>query len=148
MYLMTTSTDGPNSNYSGVNRIKSKQKLVPNCNVHVTNPCSTFTCFVAVLPGRNDEVELDWAPKGQKDTIDKYLQTLPTEALPVKGSQAAHQRKQLLQKQIPIHDIDPSLCHELNEDEVAKMEEYIGHVKNSSVGVGQLVNLSNVINGK
>uniref|UniRef100_A0AAR5Q7A9 Testin n=2 Tax=Dendroctonus ponderosae TaxID=77166 RepID=A0AAR5Q7A9_DENPD len=99
-----------------------------------------------VLPGINDEVELDWAPKGQKDTIDKYLQTLPTEALPVKGSQAAHQRKQLLQKQIPIHDIDPSLCHELNEEEVAKMEEYIGHIKNSSVGVGQIVTLSNVIN--
>ncbi|KAL1502382.1 hypothetical protein ABEB36_007529 [Hypothenemus hampei] len=100
-----------------------------------------------VLPGKNDEVELEWAPKGQKDTVDKYLKTLAPENLPVKGSQAAQNRKQLLQKQIPIHDIDPSLCHELNEDEVSKMEEYIAHIKNSSVGVGQLVNLSNIIRG-
>ncbi|CAG9767710.1 unnamed protein product [Ceutorhynchus assimilis] len=98
-----------------------------------------------VLPGKNDEVELEWAPKGHKDTVDKYLKTLPPEALPVKGSQAAQERKQQLQKQIPVHDIDPALCHELNEDEVAKMEDYIAHIKNSSVGVGQIVNLSSVI---
>lgn len=101
-----------------------------------------------MLPGKNDEVELEWAPKGQKDTIDKYLKTLPAEALPVKGSQAAQERKQLLQKQIPVHDIDPALCHELNEEEVAKMEEYLAHIKKSSVGVGQIVNLSSVIKGK
>jgi len=63
------------------------------------------------------------------------------------GSQAAQERKQLLQKQLPIHDIDPALCHELNEEEVTRMEEYIAHIKNSSVGVGQIVNLSNVIKG-
>ncbi|XP_050313961.1 uncharacterized protein LOC126748645 [Anthonomus grandis grandis] len=98
-----------------------------------------------VLPGKKDEVELEWAPKGHKETIDKYLKTLPPESLPVKGSQAAQERKQLLQKQIPVHDIDPSLCHELNEEEVKKMEDYIDHVKKSSVGVGQIVNLSSVI---
>ncbi|XP_060533140.1 uncharacterized protein LOC132706074 [Cylas formicarius] len=98
-----------------------------------------------VLPGKKDEVELEWAPKGQKDTIDKYLKTLDPGKIPIKGSHAAQERRQMLQKQIPIHDIDPSLCHELNEDEVHKMKEYIAHVKNSSVGVGQIVNLSNVI---
>ncbi|XP_066255757.1 uncharacterized protein Tes [Euwallacea similis] len=98
-----------------------------------------------ILPGRKDEVELEWAPKGHKETIDKYLKTLPPEALPVKGSQAAQDRKQLLQKQIPVHDIDPGLCHELNDEEVARMEEYVDHIKSSSVGVGQIVNLSTVI---
>ncbi|RZB40696.1 PET and/or LIM domain containing protein [Asbolus verrucosus] len=91
-----------------------------------------------VLPGKKDEVELDWAPKGNTETIDRYLKTLSPESLPVKGSQAAQARKQLLQKQIPIHDIDPSLCHELTDSELVKMQDYIKHMK-SSAGVGQVI---------
>ncbi|KAJ3615789.1 hypothetical protein Zmor_012295 [Zophobas morio] len=94
-----------------------------------------------VLPGKKDEVELDWAPKGNTETIDKYLKTLAPESLPVKGSQAAQERKQLLQKQIPIHDIDPTLCHELTDSELAKMQDYIKHMKNSA-GVGQVIQFS------
>lgn len=105
-----------------------------------------FNIFV-VLPGKRDELELDWAPKGNADIVDKYLKTLPSDQLPLKGSQAAKDRKQQLQKQIPIHDIDPSLCHELTENELNKMNEYIAHVKKSSVGVGQIVNLSSIIKG-
>ncbi|XP_028132441.1 uncharacterized protein LOC114327921 [Diabrotica virgifera virgifera] len=101
-----------------------------------------------VLPGKKDEIDLDWVPKGHNDTVEKYLKTLPPEQLPVKGSQAAQDRKQLLQKQIPIHDIDPTLCHELTEDELEKMKEYIAHVKQTSAGVGQLVSLSSIIRGK
>jgi hypothetical protein len=91
-----------------------------------------------VLPGKKDEVELDWAPKGNTETIDRYLKTLSPESLPVKGSQAAQARKQLLQKQIPIHDIDPTLCHELTDSELAKMQDYIKHMKDSA-GVGQVI---------
>ncbi|XP_018572172.1 uncharacterized protein LOC108911667 [Anoplophora glabripennis] len=97
------------------------------------------------LPGKKDELELDWTPKGHNETVDKYLKTLPPEQLPVKGSQAAQDRKQLLQKQIPIHDIDPTLCHELSNDELKQMNDYISHVKQTSVGVGQIVSLSNII---
>lgn len=100
-----------------------------------------------MLPGKKDELELDWVPKGHNETIDKYLKTIPSDQLPVKGSQAAQDRKQQLQKQIPIHDIDPALCHELTEDELNKMNEYIAHVKQSSVGVGQIVSLSSIIKG-
>lgn len=97
------------------------------------------------LPGKKDELELEWTPKGHNETVDKYLKTLPPEQLPVKGSQAAQDRKQLLQKQIPIHDIDPTLCHELSNDELKQMNDYISHVKQTSVGVGQIVSLSNII---
>lgn len=90
-------------------------------------------------------MELDWIPKGHNETVDKYLKTLPPEQLPVKGSPAAQDRKQLLQKQIPIHDIDPTLCHELSNDELKQMNDYICHVKQASVGVGQIVSLSNII---
>lgn len=110
------------------------------------NLCTNFFLF-SVLPGKKDELELDWAPKGHNDIVDKYLKTLPQEQLPIPGSQAAQDRKQLLQKQIPVHDVDPTLCHELNDEEMKKMNEYISHVKKSSVGVGQIVNLSSLIKG-
>lgn len=61
--------------------------------------------------------------------------------LPVKGSAAAQERKQLLQKQIPIHDIDPTLCHELTDKELKQMNEYIAHVKQNSVGMGHVIQL-------
>ncbi|XP_044260148.1 testin [Tribolium madens] len=91
-----------------------------------------------VLPGKKDEVELEWAPKGNSETIDRYLKTVAPEMLPVKGSQAAQERKQLLQKQIPIHDLDPSLCHELTDSELNQMQDYIKHMKGSA-GVGQII---------
>ncbi|EFA05229.2 testin [Tribolium castaneum] len=91
-----------------------------------------------VLPGKKDEVELEWAPKGNTETIDRYLKTVAPETLPVKGSQAAQERKQLLQKQIPIHDLDPSLCHELTDSELNQMQDYIKHMKGSA-GVGQII---------
>lgn len=93
------------------------------------------------LPGKKEEIILEWTPKGHNETVDKFLKTLPPELLPVRGSAAAQERKQLLQKQIPIHDIDPTLCHELTEPELLQMNEYIAHVKQSSVGIGHVVQL-------
>lgn len=97
-------------------------------------------CVILELPDRK-EVILEWTPKGHNETVDKFLKNLPPELLPVRGSAAAQERKQLLQKQIPIHDIDPTLCHELTEAELLKMNEYIAHVKQSSVGMGLVVQL-------
>lgn len=99
-----------------------------------------------VLNG-NTEIELEWTPKGQQEIVDNYLKTVPQASLPVKGSLAAQERKQMLQKQIPVHDIDPSLCHDLNEEETKKMEEYVAHVKQCSIGVGQIIDLSSIIRG-
>ncbi|CAG9861683.1 unnamed protein product [Phyllotreta striolata] len=101
-----------------------------------------------LLPGKKDEIDLEWAPKGHNDTIDKYLKTLPPDQLPIKGSEAAQSRRRLLHKQIPIHDVDPALCHDLTDDELSKMNEYIAHVRQSSAGVGRIVSLSSIIRGK
>lgn len=98
------------------------------------------------MTGAKGEIELEWTPKGQNETVDKYLRNLPPELLPVKGSAAAQERKQLLQKQIPIHDIDPTLCHELTDAELKQMNEYIAHVKQDSVGTGHLIELQLIKN--
>ncbi|XP_017773439.1 PREDICTED: uncharacterized protein LOC108560419 [Nicrophorus vespilloides] len=92
-----------------------------------------------VLPGKKDEVVLDWAPKGSKEAVESYLRDIPTEMLPIKGSKAAKDRKLLLQKQMPMHDLDPTLCDALTEDETKKMGDYVKHLQDHSVGVGKLV---------
>ncbi|KAF2896286.1 hypothetical protein ILUMI_09893 [Ignelater luminosus] len=101
-----------------------------------------------VLPGRKDAVELEWTPKGQNDVVETYLKDLPVNLLPIKGSAAAQERKQLLQKQIPLHDIDPTLCHALSENEVKQMNDYIAHVKQNSVGVGHIMKLNELLKNR
>lgn len=81
---------------------------------------------------------MEWTPKGPKEVVDNFLKNTPAELLPVKGSAAAKVRKRLLQKQVPLHDIDPTLCHALTEEEVKQMNDYISHIKESSVGVGHI----------
>lgn len=94
-----------------------------------------FLIFTIVLAGKEDAVTLDWTPKGSNTDVKKYLEGLPEELLPVKGSEAARMRKQRLQKQLPAHDIDASLCHALSPDEIQQLEEYVAHIKNHSVGM-------------
>lgn len=87
-------------------------------------------------------------PKGPNDAVESYLKDLPVNLLPIKGSPAAQERKQLLQKQIPLHDIDPSLCHALTENEVKQMNDYIAHVKQHSVGVGHILKLNELLKNR
>ncbi|KAK4878724.1 hypothetical protein RN001_011230 [Aquatica leii] len=101
-----------------------------------------------VLPGRKDAVELEWTPKGQSEIVDTYLKELPINLLPIKGSPAAQERKQLLQKQIPLHDIDPALCHALSDHEIKQMNDYVAHVKQNSVGMGHILKLNEILKNR
>ena len=47
----------------------------------------------------------------------RYLNELPETTLPVAGSDGAKQRHRKLEKQFPVHDIDPEVCHELTPKE-------------------------------
>lgn len=94
------------------------------------------------LPGKKDELELEWMPKGQKDAVEHFLKTLPADLLPIKGSTAAQNRKERLLKQIPLHDIDPTFCHDLTEPELKQMNDYIKDVKDNIVGQGEIIRLT------
>lgn len=87
-----------------------------------------------VLKGSNNEVILEFTPKGSSNDVKKYLDELPADLVPVKGSEAAKLRKQRLQKQMPAHDIDPTLCHALTDDETKQLEEYVAFIRKHSVG--------------
>ena len=43
---------------------------------------------------------------------------------------------QRLEKQFPVHDIEPEKCHDLPPEELKSMQEYVGHVKKEVAGLG------------
>lgn len=61
--------------------------------------------------------------------------------IPVSGSKAAMKRKERLEFQVPAHDLDASLCHNLSENEVAQLTQYVEKIKENSVGQGVVVRL-------
>jgi hypothetical protein len=48
----------------------------------------------------------------------EYMQQLPPSKLPISGSDGALFRRQQLEKQLPLHDLDASKCHGLTPDEI------------------------------
>lgn len=61
--------------------------------------------------------------------------------IPVSGSKAAIKRKERLEYQVPAHDLDASLCHNLTENEAAQLTQYVEKIKEHSVGQGVVVRL-------
>jgi hypothetical protein len=48
------------------------------------------------------------------------LNELPETMLPVAGSDGAKQRQRNLEKQFPVHDVEPEQCHELTPTELER----------------------------
>ncbi|XP_076237072.1 testin LIM domain protein isoform X2 [Calliopsis andreniformis] len=68
------------------------------------------------------------------------MKALPVEKLPIKGSAGAALRRQLLQKQLPLHDIDHKVCDELSEQETKQFEKYLENIK-KYVGQGMVTKI-------
>ena len=65
------------------------------------------------------EVVLDWAPAGVSSYIaSKYLRSLPDGHVSIQGSEGAVRRKKQLEKQFPLHDVEPGQCHQLSQREI------------------------------
>lgn len=69
------------------------------------------------------------------------MKQVGTDNIPVSGSKAAIKRKERLEFQVPAHDLDASLCHNLTENEVAQLTKYVEKIKENSVGQGVVVRL-------
>lgn len=68
--------------------------------------------------------------------------------IPVSGSKAAIKRKERLEYQVPAHDLDASLCHNLSENEAAQLTQYVEKIKEHSVGQGIVVRLGQTQKGQ
>ena len=84
------------------------------------------------------EIPFEWVPPDtSKELATDYMKALPVDKLPIKGSAGAAFRRQQLQKQLPLHDIDHKACDELSDQERKQFEEYLENLKNY-VGQGKV----------
>lgn len=89
----------------------------------------------------DDETTFEWVPPDTtKELAMDYMKALPAEKLPIKGSVGAVLRRQLLQKQLPLHDIDHKVCDELSEQEQKQFEKYLENIK-KYVGQGKVMKM-------
>ncbi|XP_076276590.1 testin LIM domain protein isoform X2 [Lasioglossum baleicum] len=68
------------------------------------------------------------------------MRALPMEKLPIKGSAGAALRRQLLQKQLPLHDVEYEVCDKLSEQEKKHFEKYLENIK-KYVGQGAVTKM-------
>lgn len=71
---------------------------------------------------------------------------METENIPITGSKAAIKRKERLKYQVPMHDLDASLCHNLSENEISQLTQYVGQIKEKNVGQGVVVRVADMEN--
>jgi len=94
-----------------------------------------------------EEVVLDWAPPGVSSILaSKYLRSLPDGHVSIQGSEGAVRRKKQLEKQFPLHDVEPGQCHQLTQGEIDTMTSYVDNVKKNVVGQGILHELGIGVN--
>ncbi|XP_015434947.1 PREDICTED: testin-like [Dufourea novaeangliae] len=87
------------------------------------------------------EEAFEWIPPDTtKELATEYMKALPIDKLPIKGSAGAALRRQLLQKQLPLHDIDSKFCDELSEQEKNQFEKYLENIK-KYVGQGTVTKI-------
>lgn len=67
------------------------------------------------------------------------MNELETDNIPITGTPAAIKRKERLNYQVPMHDLDASLCHNLSESEASQLTKYVGQIKEHNVGQGMVV---------
>ena len=66
-----------------------------------------------------EEVVLDWVPPGVEISVaSKYLKALPEGHVSIQGSEGAVRRRKQLEKQFPLHDVEPDNCHQLSRGEI------------------------------
>jgi len=84
-----------------------------------------------------EEVVLDWVPPGVETSLaSKYLKALPEGHVSIQGSEGAVRRRKQLEKQFPLHDVEPDNCHQLSRGEINTMNNYVENVKRNVAGQG------------
>lgn len=87
--------------------------------------------------------KFDWVPPNvHKDLASEYMQLLPSDKLPISGSEGAMYRRQQLEKQVPLHDFNANVCHNLTAAEADAMTSYLENLKENAVGQGLVKKLT------
>ncbi|RZF44669.1 hypothetical protein LSTR_LSTR000621 [Laodelphax striatellus] len=88
-------------------------------------------------------VTMDWVPPGVSvDLAAEYMKKLPSTKVPISGSAGALYRRQQFERQLPVHDLSPGLCHQLTPHEIDELNKYLSNIKTDVVGQGKVEKLS------
>lgn len=91
--------------------------------------------------------KFDWVPPNiHKDLASEYMQLLPSDKLPISGSEGALYRRQQLERQVPLHDFNANVCHNLTIEEADAMSSYLENLKENAVGQGLIKKLTDSTN--
>ncbi|KAM4618993.1 testin [Polymixia lowei] len=106
-------------------------------------PVTVNATSANVVPVKKDvpmkSVTYEWAPPVANQYLAvRYIELLPPEKRPVAGTEGAVYRRQQMARQLPEHDQDPSLCHELSPAEVKQMQQFVRKYKDEALGVGDI----------
>ncbi|XP_015377424.1 PREDICTED: testin [Diuraphis noxia] len=94
-----------------------------------------------------NEFKFDWVPPNvHKDLASEYMQLLPSDKLPISGSEGAFYRRKQLEKQVPLHDFNANACHDLTIEEADAMGSYLKNLKENAVGQGLVKKLTDNTN--
>lgn len=132
---------------SGVSKKKRTGALlnirVPEVSISTSSSTSSISSNSAAAPAANKKgVAFDWVPPDVPEEVAaEYMQQLPPSKLPISGSDGALYRRQQLESQIPLHDLDANRCHGLTADEIKGLQQYLENLKNNVVGQGRVTKL-------
>lgn len=114
--------------------INSKYNVRPS----TINSRLNFSGLCVNKKNADNEATFEWVPPGTtKELAADYMKALPEDKQPIKGSAGAALRKQQLQKQLPLHDIDHQACVDLNDQEKQEFAQYLENLK-SFAGQGKV----------
>ncbi|KRZ20728.1 Testin, partial [Trichinella pseudospiralis] len=81
----------------------------------------------------------EWTPPNSVSASlsEKFMFTLPKEFRPIKGTEGAVRRRQALERQLPLHDLDINAAsHAVDQCERVNMEKFLTSMKLRNVGQG------------
>lgn len=97
--------------------------------------------------GKAEKIKFDWLPPGvEKSMASRYMERLPVEKRPIAGTDAAKNRKKLLENQFPIYDMDEeSRSHNLPQEDLQSFQEYVERIKTQVAGQGLVQEIQAVL---
>ncbi|ETN63900.1 testin [Anopheles darlingi] len=96
--------------------------------------------YIRISELTDKPVQLTWVPPNvTPELATDYMRTLGEQNIPIVGSEAAEKRKQQLEYQVPAHDLDTNLCHNLTPYEAGQLSDYVEKIKAHCVGQGTVV---------
>ena len=71
--------------------------------------------------------------------VKRYMDMLPEDKQPKRGTRGADYRRTQLKLQLPVYDLDPKLCSNPSQSEATAHQEFVEKKHKMSVGVGELL---------